>query len=381
MCKVKEWRSFLSTNEKLIRIASATEGEQEVRGEEVDLQPLPRKWIKGKNATLKNTLVYPYEKGYDLVVGWDHAVVLRLVNDVWCIEAIFRPATEKGTVSFAPETKGVIEATIDDLHVVRFGIDVPIRRVTTYNATSCSVSVAFPAKTLDRLMLCHIDAKPPIPLPVMIRWCVKQDAKTLTSCSKEPPLWAVIASMCPGQDELAKFGKSVWIKEDTPVWDVETLALVRGSAASEKAAPPMENHTQFGLDLSGKQPLFGGFIGYPMVDQLGSLFPMDQFLLVHQLGANFDEDKATKDLLKPLIAHSYVGAFHTQCVIDLLAFHSKSQKTSTWSGCESYVRGVYAILNDPQDETYLPVFQSIMRQALTKLWMPLSYDQFAQYRA
>src|SRR5258706_433448 len=84
---------------------------------------------------------------------------------------------------------------------------LPVCRVTTYNATSCSVTVAFPKSRCDRLIICHRDASYPIPTPAMINWCQMMDS--VKSCSSEAlQEFCVISSICPGDEEKVKFTKT-----------------------------------------------------------------------------------------------------------------------------------------------------------------------------
>jgi len=395
-CTVKDWRVVIANPPDGMEVSTPSKKEFAIEGQETDLAKRVGSEIE-KNPellTLQNTWFYPLSSlfgttKYELVLGWNHGVVLKLGKDgLWELEWIFISASDKdhkllqGHGFKAVKTDG-IEATKEWL-IYKLNKRLPLSRVTTYNATTCSVTVAFP-RACDRLMLCHVDASYPITIPAMIEWCQAQDGITIESCSGSLTKYCVISSICPGDEERAKFDKKTWITTEKPTWEYAALLLVRAPVALKKVAQ-LENHTQFGLALSqNAAPRFGGFIGWVGMAQIASLFPpelLDPLDEAYKKAGEWNqiaETTANETLVTPLLGgdHGHVE-FHTLCVSRLYAFHTDVHKKE-WTKAQSWVIGMKGILEC--NSVYKELVMQLLNDYQKKLWLSLSGDHFDAYNS
>ena len=191
-----------------------------------------------------------------MVLGWDHAVLLRKFGSDFYVQRIFRfmpnrypgggggfPVLDQGDVVFA-------------CNEIFFGWEVyspdpdptqepKLRRLTTYAATSCSVVVHCPKDDNDHIIVSHMDSFPPIPLGVIESW--RRSKSSVLGCSNVLPQYRVLASIAPSATEIKKFEAETCMDMHKKC-SVETLLLSRGSFE----LPPNvqlfpEAHSQAGL--------------------------------------------------------------------------------------------------------------------------------------
>ena len=392
-CIAKAWRPFIESPPKAVKVDGVSDGEFLAAGEEVELKVRAEAEIqKRKNEKLNksHTWFYPFQNSYELVLGWNHGVVLKLGKQGWELEWLFQWLEDENHVFSAGDKFQEVEmkgsAATEGWKVSQLDKPLPLSRVTTYNATSCSVTVAFPKADCSRLMICHVDASPPLPIPAMIAWCKEMDGVKKQSCSSSKlEEFCVIASICPGKAEKAKFSKDAWIGKQAQTFDFQTLLLVRAHVAEEEIAE-MENHTQFGLLLpSDAAPLFGGFIGWPRASNLYSLYRLPNVKLIETLAPKLETwDSAAETTAQQLInslidkSNNVHWMFHKLCSSFLFS-HRGEMKHEDWSRPRMYVDGMFSIMNNPMESPYQEPFSKIFQGYQQKVWIRLSADDFATY--
>lgn len=390
MCINKEWRTFIQEPPKGVTAEEPTQEEFKNDGEEVEVAKRVIKEVETHGESginTSSTFFYPGPGGlFEFVLGWNHGVVIKLGDGgVWEIEYLFmdrKDTYHKGYVNDGieavpmtgiEETKGWI--------VRKFNKPLRVSRVTTYNATTCSITIAFPRGRLNRIMMCHVDGSYDIPIPAMVALCQAQESVLVQPCS-EIQKFCILASVCPGMEEASKFRKKIWITEkDEPTWDMRTLLLTRSTLGGNTSGP-VENHTQFGLVLAqGKAPLFGGFLGWVNKVGIVTLFPPELWSVLEKLalkaGKSWDEEVeayATNNIVAPLIYNVYGHAgLHKLCVESFHEFHNKKMLP-----CESYVYAM-AQIRGGFNLDYIPLCLNILAKYQRKIWITLSEENFDRY--
>ncbi|WP_143177587.1 hypothetical protein [Cystobacter ferrugineus] len=214
---------------------------------------------------------------YDVVLGWNHALVLRPLDlHLYAVEWILRYSADEQHRVHGGMGIDVHEAgTQGPWTVYAVRPKAVLRRVTTYNATSCSVSVLFPESGQGRMVISHIDATPPIPFGAALAWCEAHDEKVVhleRAGLTNTRAWRAFCSICPDTAEVAKFKDGVCLSDGTSPGSssaygsgrtISSLLLTRGKLIDHQVCP-MEFNTQAGLVFErGRVPLFRVFLGSP----------------------------------------------------------------------------------------------------------------------
>jgi hypothetical protein len=270
MCKVVYWRDVFAqhggaftTNRRL------TDPELEAKGEDPAQAALVAA-VKNSVpvAAKQSTWFCPtgVEGVADLVLGWDHGVLLEDVGGHFEVQRVFRHANAVFTVAKnRDETWNEVE-TWQGWTVYEPPAAMTIRRVLTYGATSCSVTLLVPEGAVNRAIMCHMDSAPPIPLNVILSW---RAAKAVEVACHGTPKYKVISSIC-GPEEGAKF------KMDTCLQGIDCeakrLLLVRTTQNVRPDIYP-EPHTQIGVSFSDAALPLVGYLGFPDATTLALQWP------------------------------------------------------------------------------------------------------------
>jgi hypothetical protein len=223
---------------------------------------------------------------YDVVLGWNHALVLApLGRQLYAVQWILAYGKDNYHQVHGGVGVDVSEAgELDGWRVYQTRQKPMLRRVTTYNATSCSVSVVFQASGEGNLLISHIDSSPPLPWGIAFAWCglAKERSIQLGPSELRNLRLRAIASICPERTELAKFADDTCLAggtmslskpkigkshamASTPLVrrQISTVALVRGVIPHTGLAP-CEFNTQAGLVFErDRAPKFRVFLGNP----------------------------------------------------------------------------------------------------------------------
>lgn len=266
----------------------------------------------------QDTWFYPVIRGqtmgfYDVVLGWNHAVVLVPVGlGLYAVQWILAYTSDRYHKVHGGVGVDVHEAGTTAGWTVYAPRQKPmLRRVTTYNATTCSVGIVFPADGSGRLLMSHIDASPPIPWGRALNWCDREEERSIrlhVGGLNGRRLRAMV-SICPDRAEVAKFrddaclaGGTLDLSTPLPpprgsdlaeIWSLEpkprfrivvtppppprvisTVALYRG-AIPDRGVGPSEFNTQAGLVFARhRAPVFRVFLGNPPMLYIG-LVPIE----------------------------------------------------------------------------------------------------------
>lgn len=263
MCKVVHWRQVLAQQGNAFdAIRRLTNDELGKKGEDpaqwalldkVELQPEGEKRATWFCPTDTENVV-------DLILGWDHAVLIALVEDHFEVARVFRHANAAYGVSGWDEVETFAEWVVYQPPEAQ-----TVRRVLTYGATSCSVTLMVPEGDVTFAVMCHMDADPPIPLDVVLKWCASKEL--IKACKIGKPRYKVLSSIC-STGEAAKFAADACL--DGIDCEAKRLLLVRTTPNVLANVFP-EPHTQIGVDFSAG--LLAGYLGFPETVSLARQWP------------------------------------------------------------------------------------------------------------
>ena len=192
MTRVKPWRDLLEEDEvDCLEQRELTTGEQALIGKEPDLWEktgtAARAYANKRNGRFDrstNTWFFEYDRtvtppAYAAVLGWNQLMVLRSrAYGEYVVEAVLLHAED--TIHFAlgsTEHRMMHDSTRDGYAIYTPSSRLPVRRVTTSTASTCSVSVAYSDKPGGPLLMSHIDDRPPIPFGTALDWLGDHDKR------------------------------------------------------------------------------------------------------------------------------------------------------------------------------------------------------------
>lgn len=322
MKTVSPWRDVIeSKNPALASVRGITESEAIAKFQEPELLEMTQNAARDHTLSLgtpmhdcmRQTWFFPIRRRqvsgpYNMVLGWNHCIgLVHIENNIYAAEWIFSHSKDGHPVHGGIGITITKAGTIDEWTVYSIEPKPRLQRVTTYTATTCSVSAMFPGRGVERIFFAHIDATPPIPFHAALKWC-RRNSKF------EPRQMLTIASVCPDATEAEKFNEvhphkqiiqGGQIKEiEMPLLPnrckIDTAVLSRGLIRGPGLSP-MECNTQAGLIFEPhKTPIYRAFLGN-IPGQYSVLVPGDMVPLLEDVIEEMTtivQDLATNDKIK-----------------------------------------------------------------------------------
>lgn len=321
MKAVSPWRDVIeSKNPALASVRGITESEAIAKFQEPDLLEMTQNAARDHTLSLgtpmhdcmRQTWFFPIRRRqvsgpYNMVLGWNHCIgLVRIENNIYAAEWIFSHSKDGHPVHGGIGITVAKAGTIGDWTVYSIEPKPRLQRVTTYTATTCSVSAMFPGRGVERIFFAHIDATPPIPFDAALKWC-KHNSKF------EPRQMLTIASVCPDATEAEKFNevpphkqilqggqiKNIEMPLSPNRCKIDTAVLSRGLITGPSLSP-MECNTQAGLIFEPhKTPIYRAFLGN-IPGQYSVLVPRDMVPLLE------DVIDAMKTIVQELAANNKI---------------------------------------------------------------------------
>ncbi|HYR28559.1 MAG TPA: hypothetical protein VEU30_08840, partial [Thermoanaerobaculia bacterium] len=303
MTKVVYWRDAFAQHGNLFTsLRRLTDQELEKKGED------PAYWAlldavkeSSPDAPKMSTWFCPTANDdvVDLILGWDHGVLLEREQDGFKVRAVFRrPGGDHVVAKNKEESWDDIE-TWHDWTVFEPPEAKTIRHVRTYNATSCSVTLLVPEGPVDHAIMCHMDSAPPIPLNVILSWRAAKSPIVECKEKKVTPQYRVIASI--NRDaEAAKFTMNTCLQgiecEARRLLFVRTTPNVLQNVYAEP-------HTQIGVDFSSVALPLTGYLGFPNATMLALQWPNPNQPIHIGIGKVATKMRRVRDLRDVLAQH------------------------------------------------------------------------------
>lgn len=309
---------------------------------------------------------------HHMVLGWNTVAVFVPVSQGFWLDFLlcYKPTLD----TFPP----VASKTVEFKCVEQYGDWVFFRpkplkvmgKVATFNATSCSVSVIRERTGTGPLVFAHLDAKPPIPFGLLGEiWHANGTGGHFDG----------IASVSPYADDVAKFTKGACFGKGR-TFPLQLTLLLRGNIGSSPG-DPMENHTEFSLDLAkDHHPFLRAFMGFKE-NQFPLLFPAALNGLLDDLSKTVsekelrDRDNEIRDrLFNPLMSGKYGNS---NLFIKLVELLYKAVNPTSYPHIEALKRlkQYLATLDSHSD-----LFHQAMREYQAKVVMTLKPEAFAYLR-